>query len=280
MKHDKSLDQFFTSPDIALQCATAVKKYVHPKLIIEPSAGAGALIDAAKVVFPKASIIAYDIDPKRSDIEKADFLASTIDSQPETTLVFANPPFGKRSSLAIKFFNRSANLANTLAFIAPVQFRKWSVQSKLDKRLKLVSDTLLPENSFVFDGKPYNVRCCFQIWKHGGDELDLRLTKSLPITHPDFIMWQYNNTKQALSIFKNKFDFAVPRQGYADYTRRETKSSLCELTTQWILFRANNTKALTNLKKLDFQKLAMLNTSVPGFGKADVVQFYREVYGE
>ena len=93
-------------------------------------------------------------------------------------------------------------------------------------------------------------------------------------------MWQYNNTKQALSIFKNKFDFAVPRQGYADYTRRETKSSLCELTTQWILFRANNTKALTNLKKLDFQKLAMLNTSVPGFGKADVVQFYREVYGE
>ena len=117
MKHKRNLDQFFTNPDVAAWCASIAKKYASPNSIIEPSAGAGTLVDAAKKAFPKIPIRAYDIDPKRSDIMEADFLASSISPQePKTALVFANPPFGKRSALAIKFFNRAAELADILAF--------------------------------------------------------------------------------------------------------------------------------------------------------------------
>ena len=265
-------DQWYTPSGVALNCAKVVKEYVTPTVIIEPSAGEGALVDAARLIFPGVEIQAFDIDPKRADIERDNFLSLIFCNDTPTTLVFANPPFGKRATLAINFFNRSAMLADTLAFIVPVQFRKWSVQSKLDPEMRLVYDTQLPENTF--DG----IRCCFQIWKRGSDEPDLRLKKAPKKQHIDFFMWQYNNTKEALRVFSNTFDFAVPRQGYKDYTRRETDQKACERTTQWILFRAYNPTVLTRLLELDFGKLAQKNTTTPGFGKADVVELYNEVY--
>lgn len=175
---------------------------------------------------------------------------------------------------AIQFLNHSATFADTLAFILPVSFRKWSVQSRVNTSLSLLSNTLLPNYSFILDGLPYDVRCCFQIWSRTGDN-NMRLTASPAISHPDFTMWQYNNTTSALNVFNNAFDFAVPRQGYVDYTRRETSQGKREHSTQWMLFKANSSEALERLLNLDFQELAMKNTSTPGFGKADVVAAYR-----
>jgi len=275
VKPEKNLDQWYTPSDIARECANVAKQYISPSLIIEPSAGEGSLSDAANSAFWGVSIQSYDIDPKRSDIIEADFLNLPIKTkEQDATLVFANPPFGKRATLAIKFFNRSALLASTLAFIVPLQFRKWSVQSKLNPEMRLVYDTQLPEKTF--DG----VRCCFQVWKRGGNDPDLRLKAAPKNEHIDFFMWQYNNTREARRVFGNTFDFAVPRQGYADYTRRETDQKNCERTTQWILFRANDPMVLDRLMALDFSKLAQKNTTTPGFGKADVVELYNEVYGE
>lgn len=176
--------------------------------------------------------------------------------------------------MAIQFFNQSAMLSDSISFVVPVQFRKWSVQSKLNPEMRLVLDKDVPEHTF--DG----IRCCFQVWKRGGTEPDLRLLSAPAITHKDFVMWQYNNTKQAAYVFGMTFDFAVPRQGFADYTRRETDQRQCERTTQWILFRAHDIKTLTNLVTLDFETLAKKNTTTPGFGKADVVKLYHEVYGD
>jgi hypothetical protein len=189
-------------------------------------------------------------------------------------LIIGNPPFGKRASLAIEFFNRATRLSDVIAFVVPVQFRKWSVQSKLNPEMRLVLDKDVPEHTF--DG----IRCCLQIWKRGGSGPDLRLKAAPTITHKDFFMWQYNNTEKAKRVFGITFDFAVPRQGYADYTRRETDYRACELTTQWILFRAPNPVVLSRLKQLDFEALAKKNTTIPGFGKADVVRLYHEVYGD
>jgi hypothetical protein len=274
MNTKKTLDQWYTPSDVALQCATIARQYILPSLIIEPSAGEGALVDAARLIFPGVEIQAFDIDPKRADIEQDNFLALIFCNDKPTTLVFANPPFGKRAILAIQFFNRAALLADTLAFIVPLQFRKWSVQSHLDPLMRLVYDTQLPDNTFE------GVRCCFQVWKIGGTEPDLRMTSAPAIIHKDFVMWQYNNTRQAAYVFGMTFDFAVPRQGFADYTRRETDQQKCERTTQWILFRAYDPQTLSNLRALDFETLAKKNTTTPGFGKADVVKLYHEVYGD
>lgn len=188
-------------------------------------------------------------------------------------MIIGNPPFGKRASVAIEFFNRSSELSNSIAFIVPLQFRKWSVQSKLDPAMRLVLDVNVPEQSF--DG----IRCCFQVWKREGSEPDLRLRSAPKNKHQDFSMWQYNNTKEASWVFNQTFDFAVPRQGYQDYTRRETDRNACERMTQWILFRATDSMVLARLMALDFETLAKKNTTTPGFGKADVVALYEEQYG-
>ena len=106
---------------------------------------------------------------------------------------------------------------------------------------------------------------------------NLRLVQPPTINHNDFEMWQYNNTKEALKVFKNKFDFAVPRQGYNDYKRRETSPDDCEKTKQWILFKARDRNTLNRLKGIDFTELSQNNTITPGFGKADVVKEYERI---
>ena len=109
---------------------------------------------------------------------------------------------------------------------------------------------------------------------------NLRLTDPPAIQHDDFEMWQYNNTQEARKVFSNNFDFAVIRQGYNDYSRRETSPSKCELNKQWILFKARNREVLKTLKHIDFTELSQNNTITPGFGKADVVKEYAKVLNE
>jgi len=79
-------------------------------------------------------------------------------------LVIGNPPFGRVSSLAIKFFNYSATWANVIAFIIPRTFRKISVQNKLDNMFHLVYDEEISNNPCCFSPQMM-VKCCFQIWE-------------------------------------------------------------------------------------------------------------------
>ena len=90
-------------------------------------------------------------------------------------------------------------------------------------------------------------------------------------------MWLYNNVPSAVSVFDNTFDFAVPRQGYQDYNLRACIDE-CVLSKQWMLFKASTPEVLEHLLNLDFEKLSQLNTSTPGYGKADVVAEYNRIY--
>ena len=92
-------------------------------------------------------------------------------------------------------------------------------------------------------------------------------------------MWQYNNTPDALKVFQNPFDFAVPCQGWQDYSRRETDEKQCEKSKQWILLKAKNPTVLAQLMKIDYGHLAQeCATAVPGFRKGDLVKAYKEKY--
>lgn len=86
--------------------------------------------------------------------------------------VVGNPPFGFASSLAVKFFNIAAGCpqVSTIAFILPRTFRKQSIQDKLDAWFSLVHDCDIPPNSFLLDGKPYDVPCCWQVWARQSSE--------------------------------------------------------------------------------------------------------------
>jgi hypothetical protein len=67
--------------------------------------------------------------------------------------------------LAVKFFNHAAEFSDVIAFVIPKTFQKRSLQNKLNKYFRLVKNFDLPKNSFTYDGKSYDVPCCFQIWR-------------------------------------------------------------------------------------------------------------------
>jgi hypothetical protein len=246
---------------------------------IEPSAGDGSFLKALEIHKIK-NIKAYDIEPAADNIIKKDFF-EVIVKHNKNRVVLGNPPFGFKAKLAIDFLNHASDCADIIAFIVPIQFRKFSVHQKLNINLKLIYDKLLPDYSFEYNKRPYNIRCVFQIWVKNKpkDFKDLRLYKNPQTKHEDFEMFQYNNTEGALKYFTYAVDFAVPRQGFYDYTIRIFNPKDCDKKIQWILFKAKNEKILKRLLKLDFVKLSHRNTTIPGFGKADVVSLYNSIYG-
>ena len=85
---NKKLDQFFTCESVATFCA---KKLVPFRAleVIEPSAGNGVLVDVIKSILNPKKMTAFDLDPKRADIVKADFLHSQYKPKNITrTLIF------------------------------------------------------------------------------------------------------------------------------------------------------------------------------------------------
>jgi len=274
------LDQYYTKNIVAARCFVGLKKELpwgNGKFFIEPSAGDGAFFS----ILPARHKIGIDLDPQMKGIKKADFLKwRAPEKKTEKYVVIGNPPFGKRSSLAIDFFNHSAKMADVVAFIVPRQFQKYSVHSKIANDFRLIVDRELPDNSFrTLDGKDYSVRTVFQIWtRRETRHKNLRILTPPPIRHDDFEMYQYNNTPQALKAFDEDWDFAVPRQGFEDYSRREFDKNNCEPRKQWILFKAKTDEVRERLDKLDFANIARKNTVVYGFGKADVVMEYQRLY--
>ena len=186
----------------------------------------------------------------------------------------------KKSSLAIEFINKSFEYSDIVCFVLPIQFRKWSAQSKIRNDAILICDETIGDNAFNFDGKPYNVRCCFQIWVKG-DKFknfeNIRISEKPKTNHDEFKMYQYNRTEEAKKFFDYEWDFAVPRQGYNDYTFKAYSKEECDLKKQWIFFKASNEEVLRKLLNIDYKKLSLKNTGIPGFGKADVIKEYEKV---
>lgn len=288
-------DKFYTKPAIAQRCIRAVAPllkrlgYGSDAYFIEPSAGAGAFVRAliAEMGVEEQRIISCDIDPAARAKHTLDYLSSTkktlhITAPKETVIVIGNPPFGTKSNRAIAFVNKSLLYAQTIAFIVPLQFKKWSVQNALDDSLRLVHDEDLPENSFLFKGNDYALRACFQVWTVRTGARDLRLRVRPPLRHPDFVMYLHNNTKETEKYFDKKtygWEFAVPRQGYYDYALRVENETHLKKNWQWMFFKPKNKTVSKRLRALDYAALSLRNTAIPGYGKADVVQEYTARYG-
>lgn len=280
---DKSLDQFYTKPEIAAACWAYLKDIlpvlslsISDVFFVEPSAGTGTFYN----LLPHHNRLGIDVNPKREDIIPQDFFTLTeLSYDPNQTVVIGNPPFGRRGKMAIAFFNHAAVLADVVAFIVPVNFRKYIVHKQLNDSMRFISKLELPRDAFYFDsGKSFSVNTEFQIWTRlPSPHQNMRQYTSLPVRHKDFQLWQYNNTVDARKVFKNAFDFAVPCQGWQDYSRKEIDEQSCERNKQWILIKANNCEILSRLKQIDYESLAkQCGTAVPGFRKGDLVKEYTQ----
>jgi hypothetical protein len=281
----KKLDKFYTKQEVANSCYCLLRKILNDSgsdlskiLFIEPAAGSGRFLECIE-----EHKIGFDILPEGDTIIKNDFLTGDIlqyltQEQLDFQMVFiGNPPFGKKAELAIKFINKCLEYSGIVGFIIPIQFRKWSGQSKINWNAKLIIDNDIPDNSFEFMGKEYNVRCCFQVWttnSFASELSDLRIQVKPPTKHNDFSVYQFNRTEEAKKYFDYDWDFAVLRQGHGDYNFKAYHKDDCDMKKQWIFFKANNKVTLQRLLSLDFTKLSQRNISTPGFGIADIIDEY------
>lgn len=173
------LDRFYTKPSVVDNLLNEITLEDYD-VVVEPSAGTGSWSSQID------GCVAIDISPEHPDIMKGDFLEDDFlfdkTKKENKILVIGNPPFGRIGNKAIKFINKGAEFADTIAFILPRSFRKESLQRKINKNFWLVKDIdLFDEPCFLFKGEDYFAPCVFQVWEHREEERDVSVKKIDPI---------------------------------------------------------------------------------------------------
>jgi hypothetical protein len=167
MIHQKDeLDRFYTKTEIAEFCIEKVKETItnfNEYIFIDPCVGNGAFYN----LFDTANSIGIDINSNSDKFIKEDYLKWYPKDIKNRYLICSNPPFGVQNNLAIKFINHSAKFAEVIAFILPRSFKKESLYSRINKNFVYFKVFDLPKNSFLFNGKDYDVPCCFFIYVRG-----------------------------------------------------------------------------------------------------------------
>ena len=163
------IDKYYTKDAVVDLCLNFVTKYVQinsDDLIIEPSAGNGSFIKGIKLLTSNFKF--YDLKPENEEIIKQDYLLydyNNIKNIFGKIHIIGNPPFGRQSSLAIKFIKKSCEFCNSISFILPKSFKKDSLKKTFPLNFHLIFEIDLPEKSFLVDGIEHNVETVFQIWE-------------------------------------------------------------------------------------------------------------------
>lgn len=259
-QNSRSLDQFYTNVD----CAKYFFNVIQSKLdlvsfdyILEPSVGDGAFYH----LFDQKKRIAIDIDPKVDGAIKTDFLEWEC-SLVGNIITIGNPPFGANSNLAVDFFNHASTFSKVIGFIVPRTFRKKSFINQLDRNFHLLYDEDVPKNSFMFNGKPYDVSCCFQIWQK---QTNLR----------DIIKAQ--DTSKISNYFQfttpNDCDFVIQRVGVkAGQIIIDQKEKYT--TKNFFYIKSNNEDTLNMFQSLDFNKVKHNTVGYPSVSKNEIVELF------
>jgi hypothetical protein len=269
---EEGLDKFYTLPAYSKKCINKVSElynFMRWDLIVEPSAGDGSFLNQ----IPSNNKIGIDIQPEHSDIIKQDFFEYSPPVDKTNILVIGNPPFGKVSSLAIKFFNHASKWANVIAFIIPRTFRRVSVQNKLDTYFHLVYDEELPNKPCCFS-PPMNVKCCFQIWEK---KLSKRKIVDLPTKHDDWEFLSFGPLdKQGQPTPPKNADFAMRAYGgKIGEIRIDNLEELRPKSWHWFKSNIDKIELVSRFNQLDYSN--SLNTARQNsMGRGDLVSLYTD----
>lgn len=189
-------DKYYTPMELAEQLIKKTFNIIGKNNIsetIEPSAGNGAFSRQID------NCVAYDIEPEGDGIKKQDFLKLELPYK-KGRLIIGNPPFGSRMNMAQKFFKKSVEIGDYIAFILPIsqlnnnrtmyEFdliksidlgkvyftdRKLHVCFNIYKRpthglntkpkSKLKDITIIRQDSKKYDSASYDIRMCY--WGDG-----------------------------------------------------------------------------------------------------------------
>jgi hypothetical protein len=262
----QGLDKFYTKPDIVRNCLSSID-WKRWDFVIEPSAGNGSFL----VEIPVSHKIGLDIEPENDDIIKCDFFDYHPPNDKGRILVVGNPPFGKVSSTAIKFFNHASQWCDCIAFIIPRTFRRISVQNKLNVNFHLIHDEDIPNKPCSFE-PPMSVKCCFQIWERRESQ---RGIINLPVVHRDwdFLHMGPKDTRGQPTP-PDGADFALRAYGgKCGHIETNNLDKLRPKSWHWIKSNIEKDELIQKFKMLDYsvsEDTARQNS----IGKAELVSLY------
>jgi hypothetical protein len=270
----EGLDKFYTVPSVAKECLQVLAEkfsWESWDFVLEPSAGNGSFF----LQIPTPKKLGIDLAPEHSQLRTQDFF-TFVPSLSGRILVVGNPPFGKVSSLAVKFFNHAATFASVIAFIVPRTFRRRSVQNKLDTSFHLIHDVEIPLEPCAFS-PPMMAKCCFQIWQKSEQK---RLIKELPLVHPHWTFLSYGPLDtQGQPTPPQTADFAV--RAYGGSCGEIVVNNLQTLRPKswhWIKALIDKDILMQRFQSLDYsisQDTARQNS----IGRAELVLLYQEAFG-
>lgn len=267
------MDQFYTNDDVAIKCFKKLTMLIDIKeydIFLEPSAGKGSFLK----LFPKDKRIGIDIDPKNKEIKKMDFFDFEADED-KTYCVVGNPPFGRVSSVAIKFFNKASEFSDVIAFIIPRTFKRISVQNKLNLDFHLIYNMDLPLKPCCFTPK-MSAKCCFQIWKKKDEKREII---KLKVTHKDWEFLKFgplDDNKQPTPPLEA--DFAMKAYGSnCGEIIMENLENLRPKSWHWIKSNIDINELIDNFQSLDYS-ISKDTVRQDSIGKGEVVQLYIDKY--
>jgi len=269
---EAGLDKFYTIPAISEKCLNTIgSKYDWKKwdLVVEPSAGNGSFL----LKIPTAKKVGIDISPEHADIIKKDFFEYNPPAL-NNILVVGNPPFGRVSSLAVRFFNHSAEWCNVIAFIIPKTFRRVSIQNRLHKKFHLVHDDEISSVPCAFS-PPMQVKCCFQIWEK---RVEYRELVKLSTKHPDWDFLPYGPLDKGQPTPPTGADFAI--LAYGGICGRIVTTDLHTLKPKswhWIKSKIAVTELINRFNSLDYS-LSKDTARQNSIGRGELVKLYSESY--
>lgn len=151
-------DKYYTPIPLANYCWDKVLEKIGEENIseiIEPSCGDGAFYHHNRFT----PDLGYDIDPRCSfsNVEKEDYLKTNIIYQPGR-LIIGNPPYGRCMNMAQKFFKKSIEIADYIAFILPI--------SQLNNTRSMYEfDLIYSEDLGMQHYTDRDLHCCFNVYK-------------------------------------------------------------------------------------------------------------------
>lgn len=148
-------DKYYTSPELAEYVVNKTKEIIGEQNIteyLEPSAGGGVFLD-----YLDKPYLAYDIEPEDERIVKQDYLELDLEYK-KGRCVIGNPPYGNRMNMAQKFFKKSIEVADFIAFILPI-----SQYQNVNSLYQF--DLIYSEDLGVRTYTGRDLHCCFNIYK-------------------------------------------------------------------------------------------------------------------
>ena len=271
----QGLDKFYTKPSVAKKCLDTIgewKPWSSWGLVVEPSAGNGSFFHQ----IPTDKKVGLDLLPGAPTILQQDFFTYTAPPGPGPILVVGNPPFGRVSSLAVRFFWKAASFSSALAFILPRTFRRSSIQNRLPLSFHLIHDEDIPMEPCSFD-PPMMAKCCFQIWEKREEE---RVPVALPTTHPHWTFLSMGpKDAEGQPTPPQGADFALRAYGgRVGEMKHEGLQTLRPKSWHWIRSQIPKEILVERFEALAYEE-SLDTARQNSLGKGDLVRLYTEAYG-